>query len=84
MQLVARNTVNTMPEGTLKVVRESGVYAGVTITKKYQSAKATLAKLAFAGIDLDKITEHLEEDGVVKFESAWLELIDSVKTVASK
>ena len=84
MQLVANNTVNTMPEVTLKEVRENGVYAGDTITKNYQSAKATLAKLAFAGIDLDKITEHLEEDGVVKFESAWLELIDSVKTVASK
>jgi transaldolase len=84
MQLVANNTVNTMPEVTLKAVRENGVYAGDTITKNYQSAKATLAKLALAGIDLDKITQHLEEDGVIKFESAWLELIDSVKTVAGK
>ena len=84
MQLVANNTVNTMPEVTLKAVRENGVYTGDTITKNYQSAKATLAKLALAGIDLDKITQHLEEDGVIKFESAWLELIDSVKTVAGK
>ena len=43
-----------------------------------------LAKLALAGIDLAKITAHLEVDGVIKFESAWLELIDSVKTVAGK
>jgi transaldolase len=84
MQLVALNTVNTMPEGTLKAVRENGVFAGDTITGNFQNAKAILAKLAMAGVDLEKITDHLEVDGVTKFESAWLELIDSVKTVAGK
>ena len=84
MQLVAKNTVNTMPENTLKAVRESGVFVGDTITGNYQSAKATLAKLALLGIDLEKITEHLEVDGVSKFESAWMELIETVKTVSGK
>ena len=84
MQLVASNTVNTMPEATLKAVRESGVFVGDTITGNYQNAKSTLAKLALIGVDLEKITDHLEADGVTKFESAWLELIDSVKTVAGK
>jgi transaldolase len=84
MQLVAAHTVNTMPENTLKAVREGGIFAGDTVTKNYQSAKATLAKLAMLGVDLEKITDHLEVDGVTKFESAWLELIESVKTVAGK
>jgi transaldolase len=84
MQLVAPHTVNTMPENTLKAVREGGIFTGDTVTKNYQSAKATLAKLAMLGVDLEKITDHLEIDGVTKFESAWLELIDSVKTVAGK
>jgi transaldolase len=84
MQLVAPHTVNTMPENTLKAVRETGIFTGDTVTKNYQSAKATLAKLAMLGVDLEKITDHLEVDGVTKFESAWLELIDSVKTVAGK
>jgi transaldolase len=84
MQLVARNTVNTMPEATLKAVRASGIFAGDTITGNYQNAKSTLAKLALVGVDLEKITDHLEADGVTKFESAWLELIESVKTVAGK
>jgi transaldolase len=73
-----------MPEGTLKAVRENGVFAGDTITGNFQNAKATLAKLAMAAVDLEKITDHLEVDGVTKFESAWMELIDSVKTVAGK
>jgi transaldolase len=84
MQLVAAHTVNTMPENTLKAVREGGIFTGDTVTKNYQSAKATLAKLAMLGVDLEKITDHLEVDGVTKFESAWLELIESVKTVAGK
>ena len=84
MQLVAPHTVNTMPESTLKAVREGGIFTGDTVTKNYQSAKATLARLAMLGVDLEKITDHLEVDGVTKFESAWLELIDSVKTVAGK
>lgn len=84
MQLVAKDTVNTMPENTLKAVRENGIFTGDTITKNFQSAKATLAKLAITGIDLEKITDHLEVDGVDKFETAWLELIESVKMVAGK
>jgi transaldolase len=84
MQLVAKNTVNTMPENTLKAVRENGIFTGDTITKNYQSAKAALAKLAINGIDLEKITNLLEVDGVTKFESAWLELIESVKIIAGK
>ena len=84
MQLVAAHTVNTMPENTLKAVRESGVFAGDTITSNYQSAKATLAKLALMGVDLEKITEFLEIDGVSKFEAAWMELIETVKTVSGK
>ena len=84
MQLVAPHTVNTMPEATLKAVREGGIFSGNNISKNFQSAKATLAKLALLGVDLEKITDHLEVDGLTKFESAWLELIDSVKTVAGK
>lgn len=83
MLLVAKNTVNTMPEATLNIVRDSGVFAGDTITPNIKSAKSTLAKLAMAGIDLDKVTNHLEVDGVAKFEAAWLDLMNSVKAVAS-
>jgi transaldolase len=82
MLLVAKNTVNTMPEATLNIVRDSGIFSGDTITPNIKSAKATLAKLAMAGIDLDKVTKHLEIDGVAKFEAAWLDLMNSVKIVA--
>ena len=84
MLLVASDTVNTMPEATLDAVRQSGVYTGDTITPNILSAKSTLGKLALVGIDLEKITNFLESDGVSKFEAAWLDLMNSIKTVSGK
>jgi transaldolase len=84
MLLVARDTVNTMPEATLDAVRQSGVYTGDTITLNISSAKSTLGKLALVGIDLEKITNLLESDGVSKFEASWLDLMNSIKTVSGK
>ncbi len=81
LDLVAPNTVNTMPEQTLESVKKIGVFKGATITQSLPMAKSNLARLALAGIDLDKITTDLENDGVKKFELAWLDLMNSVRTV---
>lgn len=64
IDLVAPNTVNTMPEQTLESVKKTGVFKGLTIRNNLTSAKSNLARLALAGIDLDKITQDLEADGV--------------------
>ena len=42
-----------------------------------------MAKLALAGIDLDKITNELELDGVEKFEKSWIELMISVNKIVT-
>lgn len=84
MQLIATDTVNTMPEATLNAVRSSGVFTGNTITPNFSNAKTNLAKIALAGIDLESITQTLELDGVTKFESAWLNLISTVKSVVNE
>jgi len=74
--------VNTMPEATLNSVKNSGVFNHDLIPSKLASSKSILAKIALAGIDLGKITEHLEVDGVSKFEAAWLELMKTVNAIA--
>jgi transaldolase len=81
LNLVAANTVNTMPEVTLKSVKENGIFNHETVPNKLVWAKSILAQLALAGIDLSKITEHLEVDGVAKFEAAWLDLMKSVNAI---
>jgi len=83
LNLVAANTVNTMPEATLNSVKDSGVFKHELIPAKISTSKSILAKIALAGIDLSKITESLEVDGVSKFEAAWLDLMKSVNAIAS-
>lgn len=83
LNLVAANTVNTMPEATLNSVKNSGVFKHELIPAKISTSKSILAKIALAGIDLSKITESLEVDGVSKFEAAWLDLMKSVNAIAS-
>jgi len=82
IELVAANCVNTMPEGTLNEVREHGVVRGDTITSKINDAKKIFDQLPGAGIDFKQVVTFLEDDGVAKFEKAWLELLANVEAVA--
>ena len=84
LNLVAPNTVNTMPEATLNSVKNSGVFNQDLIPSKLASSKSIMAKIALNGIDLGKLTDHLEVDGVSKFESAWLELMKTVNAIAGE
>lgn len=77
--LVAPNTVNTMPPATLDAVINAEVTAAESITQNIQSAKAELIALAEAGIDLIKITDELEADGVEKFMTSWDVLLAEVE-----
>lgn len=77
-ELVAPNTVNTMPEKTLEAVYDHGVITGDTITGKYAQARELFALLEAAGIDFNDVTEKLETEGVEKFIVSWHELQDTV------
>jgi transaldolase len=76
--LVARGTVNTMPQATLDAVADHGVIPGDSVTATYDGARAALAALAEAGIDIDDVTRVLEDEGVEKFAKAWRTLEDGV------
>jgi transaldolase len=71
-----------MPEGTLNEVRSHGVVRGDTISSKFADAKKIFADLASAGINFQSVVSHLEDDGVSKFEKAWVELLANVDAVA--
>ena len=79
VELVAPNTVNTMPEVTLEAVADHGVIRGNTITDRYEDAEQVLAGLADIGIDYDEVVELLEERGVAAFEASWEELLAGVR-----
>jgi len=77
-ELVAKDTVNTMPGPTLEAVADHGVVTGDTVTGKYADAKAVLDQLGAIGVDYDDVVSVLEAEGVDKFEKSWGELLGTV------
>jgi transaldolase len=77
--LVAPQTVNTMPESTLLATADHATITGDTIRPNYTQAQQVLDDLKRVGVDYDDVVKVLEDEGVEKFESAWNELIDSVQ-----
>jgi transaldolase len=78
-ELVAKNVVNTMPEKTMMAMADHGTVSGDSITPSFARAKALMAELNSAGIDMDDVTALLEKEGVEKFVVSWHELLDSVR-----
>jgi transaldolase len=79
VELIAPETVNTMPQSTLDALIDHGVVRGNTISGNYADAVNVFKGLSALGISLDHITTELEIDGVKKFAQAWEELLENVK-----
>src|SRR5277367_6065957 len=74
-ELVAPNTVNTMPESTIDAVADHGVISGDVISGTAESSQAVFDKLEAAGIDLTDVFVVLENEGVEKFVDSWSQLL---------
>ena len=79
VDLVAPDTVNTMPEATLDAVGDHGRITGNTIAGTYGDAQRVIDDLAGLGIGYDDVIEVLENEGVQKFEDSYAQLADSVQ-----
>lgn len=71
-ELVAPNTVSTIPEATLEAVADRGVIVSDTVTGKAMEAQEVFDGLTAVGIDLPNVFAVLEHDGVAKFAASWL------------
>lgn len=78
VELVAPDTVNTMPQKTLDALIDHGIVRGDTITNNYAQAVEVFNSLSDLNISLNAVTTALEIDGVKKFAEAWDELLASV------
>jgi transaldolase len=78
-ELVAPNTVNTMPEKTIDAVADHGVVTGDTVTGTASAAQDVFDKLEAVGIDLTDVFLVLENEGVQKFEESWTELLEETE-----
>jgi transaldolase len=78
-ELVAPNTVNTMPEKTIDAVADHGEVTGDTVTGTASAAQEVFDKLEAVGIDLTDVFLVLENEGVEKFEESWTELLEETQ-----
>ncbi|MGW8485066.1 transaldolase [Streptomyces sp. NPDC055886] len=82
--LVAPNTVNTMPEATLEAVADHGEITGNTVAGGYDRARADLDAIKKLGISYDEVVQVLEDEGVEKFETSWNDLLKSTEAELSR
>jgi len=83
-ELVAPDTVNTLPEATLQAVADHGQVHGDAVRGRYAEAHAILDALARVGVDMADVAETLEAQGVASFAKSWDELIASVTAQLEK
>jgi transaldolase / glucose-6-phosphate isomerase len=76
--LIGPNTVNTMPMETLEAYRDHGDPAP-RLQEGVKEAETALAELEQVGIDLDEVTQRLEDEGVQKFIAPYDSLMNTME-----
>jgi transaldolase len=79
VELVAPDTVNTMPEATLRATADHAKLRGDTIRGTYDASRQVFADLAALGISYDDVVQTLEDEGVDKFAVSWNEFLGTIQ-----
>jgi transaldolase len=83
-ELVARDTVNTMPIETIEAFADHGEVRGQTATEDLDRAHRLWSDLAALGIDEDDIGDRLEREGVEKFEDSYNAAVETIEAKRQK
>ena len=81
--IIGKDTINTLPIETIDAFRDHGK-AAETITTDLEEANQQMQDLKDLGIDIDRITKKLEDEGIEKFNQAYEKLIKSIDSQKSK
>ena len=77
-ELVGPETVDTIPPATLAAFEDHGVVRGDTLLEGLPEARAALERLGALGIDLNRITDALQVEGVSLFADSYNHLLRSL------
>lgn len=77
-ELIAPDTVNTMPEATLRAFADHGNPAAGRLQTSADGARAVIDGLANVGVDMIEVGDLLQGQGLAAFAQSWDELIESV------
>jgi transaldolase / glucose-6-phosphate isomerase len=76
--LIGPHTVNTLPMETIEAFRDHGT-ARATIEEDMERAQQELRDLEQVGVRLDDVTAQVLDEGVVKFDQALDQLLESIE-----
>ena len=75
--LIGKDTINTLPLDTIDAFRDHGKVED-TLAKDIDHANKAMSDLKDKGIDIDNITQKLEDEGIEKFNKAYDKLLESI------
>ena len=81
--LIGPDTVNTMPDDTVKAFCDHGIVKR-TIDHEVADAKRVLSELAEVGVDLADVAATLEHEGVASFSKSYDELLQTLEDKRSQ
>jgi transaldolase len=81
--LIGPDTVDTVPLETIEAFRDHGV-AENTLETGLAEATAALDKLKSIGINIDEITQKLEDEGIDKFNKPFEKLLQAIEDQKAK
>jgi transaldolase len=82
-ELAGPGVVNTMPPATLAAFRDHGRVTDA-LTGSAPAARAALAEIAAAGVDLDAVTARLLDEGVAAFATSMDELLAGLAPASAR
>jgi transaldolase len=78
-ELVARDTVNTMPLETIEAFADHGEVRGQTVKEDLDRARRLWSDLAELGIDEQEVGRRLEREGVEKFADSYNGAVETIE-----
>jgi len=75
--LIGQDTVNTVPPATLRAFLDHGA-AAPTLGGGVEEARSRLAGLPSLGVDLERLAQELQDDGVAAFVRSYRSLMKSI------
>ncbi len=76
--LIGPETVNTVPQATLDAYRDHGDPAP-RLEEDLERARWVIEKLSELGIDLQRVTQKLEEEGIEKFAQSYEKAVAAIE-----
>ena len=81
--LIGPDTVNTAPLETLDAYRDHG-NPKPRLEQDVEEARLVLERLPELGINIDQVTQQLEDDGVVKFNKPFDKLLQTLASTSPR